>query len=247
MKARPLLDVFGAALVGSAFVALAVLEARRPLRKRVERRVDRVPENALLGAVGALLVRGVIVPWVAATAESAFTARFALIRNLPIGAPARAAVSFLALDYSMYLWHRLNHAAPPLWRFHRLHHADRDLDTTTAFRFHPGELLASAPVRVAQTALVGPSPRLALVYEVCMQLATTFHHSNLALPAGLDRALSWAIVTPRMHGIHHSSARDEQDSNWGGHPFVLGPPARNPSSRRAPGSVDDRPRRAGGG
>ena len=92
--------------------------------------------------------------------------------------------------------------------------ADPDLDLSTGFRFHPGEVAISAFFRVLQVAALGITPRVYLAYEFVFQLATFFHHSNLRLPMGVERVLNWAIVTPRMHGIHHSNYRDEADSNY---------------------------------
>jgi sterol desaturase/sphingolipid hydroxylase (fatty acid hydroxylase superfamily) len=110
--------------------------------------------------------------------------------------------------------HRMNHGVPVLWRFHRVHHTDLELDLTTAFRFHAGEIAASIAFRAAQAAIVGASPRTALLYEVCLQSATAFHHSNIRLPEAIERALNKIFVTPRMHTVHHSIEEREVSSNW---------------------------------
>jgi sterol desaturase/sphingolipid hydroxylase (fatty acid hydroxylase superfamily) len=120
----------------------------------------------------------------------------------------------LLLDYTMYVWHRLNHRVPLLWRFHLVHHTDLDLDVSTALRFHAGELLLSCGWRAAQVAVIGPSVALVLVFEVVFETATAFHHSNWRLPRALDRALAAVVVTPRMHGVHHSTRQAETNSNW---------------------------------
>jgi sterol desaturase/sphingolipid hydroxylase (fatty acid hydroxylase superfamily) len=117
------------------------------------------------------------------------------------------------MDYTTYLWHRLNHAAP-LWRFHAVHHTDLDLDASTAARFHVGELVASVAARAVQVLVVGVSPGGALVWEVAELLAAEFHHSNLRLPVSIERPLACVFVTPRMHGIHHSIVERETSSNW---------------------------------
>ena len=122
--------------------------------------------------------------------------------------------SVLALDYSMYLWHRALHRVSALWRFHSVHHADVDLDASTALRFHVGELAASLPFRCAQVSLLGVSANVALGYEVAMQVAAIFHHSNTRLPVALEQWVGLVVVTPRMHGLHHSIETRELHSNW---------------------------------
>ena len=123
-------------------------------------------------------------------------------------------IAFLLLDYTNYLWHILNHKIPLLWRFHLVHHTDHDLDITTAFRFHFGELIGSVFFRGAAVFLIGVSPAIVLVYEIIFEAATQFHHSNMRLPFRFEKILNKLIVTPRMHGIHHSVVQNERDSNY---------------------------------
>lgn len=123
-------------------------------------------------------------------------------------------IAFLLLDYSNYIWHILLHKLPILWRFHLVHHTDLDLDLTTAFRFHFGEMIGSVLFRGAAIVLIGASPVMVLVYEIAFEGATQFHHSNTKLPFRLEKILNFLFVTPRMHGIHHSMIRKETDSNY---------------------------------
>src|SRR5262249_18240245 len=109
----------------------------------------------------------------------------------------------------------LNHKIPWLWRFHNVHHIDPDLDVTTGFRFHFGEVLLSTAFRVVQVGLIGMSLRTFATYELVFQAETLFHHSNLRMPIRFERLLTRLIVTPRMHGIHHSQVRRETNSNFG--------------------------------
>ena len=120
----------------------------------------------------------------------------------------------MLLDYGSYRWHKLNHRLPLLWRFYQVHHADLDLDVSTALRFHIGEVLISDIYRGGWALLAGVSPRLVLLYEIIFEAATNFHHTNLKLPERTDRSLANFIVTPRMHGIHHSVVKRETDSNY---------------------------------
>jgi sterol desaturase/sphingolipid hydroxylase (fatty acid hydroxylase superfamily) len=125
-----------------------------------------------------------------------------------------AAIAMLVSDYSNYLWHILNHRIPLLWRFHLVHHTDLDLDLSTATRFHFGELIGSVFFRGAFVFLSGALPLTVIIYEIIFESATMFHHSNTRLPIQFEKALNKVIVTPRMHGIHHSIIKNEADSNY---------------------------------
>ena len=214
MNHAPVLNVVGGAVLTGVFLLLLLLETRFALRPRVQNRWQRLIINGAVAATTLLVVRLVSIPivlWVATQAEQA---RFGLVYWLPLPPLARPLVALLLLDYTLYLWHWLNHRVPFLWRFHHVHHTDLDLDVSTAVRFHFGELLLSVFWRSAQVALIGVGPVLTLIYEIVLETATEFHHSNLRLPAGLERALNRVLVTPRMHGIHHSSVERETNSNW---------------------------------
>lgn len=121
----------------------------------------------------------------------------------------------ILLDFLIYWWHRLNHEAPLLWRFHEIHHLDRFLDTTTALRFHFGEVLLSALVRAGAIAVLGLPVLSVLAFETLLLAATIFHHSNLRLPAGLERRLARVVITPSIHWVHHHRVRRDTDSNYG--------------------------------
>jgi len=123
-------------------------------------------------------------------------------------------VAVVLLDYTLWFWHFANHRVPFLWRFHSVHHVDRDMDVSTGIRFHFGELGLSVFFRAAQVALIGADPPAVVLWQSLLFLSVLFHHSNTRLPSGLERALVRIVVTPRMHGIHHSNYRNETDSNW---------------------------------
>jgi sterol desaturase/sphingolipid hydroxylase (fatty acid hydroxylase superfamily) len=120
----------------------------------------------------------------------------------------------LLLDFLIYWWHRANHRLPFLWRFHEVHHLDRFLDVTTAVRFHFGEVILSALARAGVIALFAIPLSSVLVFETLVLAGAAFHHSNLKLPAGLERALSWLVVTPAIHWVHHHRIRRDTDSNY---------------------------------
>ena len=202
--------------VGAVIVLAALFgaETRTPLRHRVRPRGERLAVNAAIAVIAALVVRLAVVPVGLVVAGAAERGGFGLLHWLAAPAAVTWTAALLLLDYTMYLWHRLNHRVPALWRFHLVHHTDLDLDVSTALRFHAGELLLSCGWRAAQVAAIGPPIALVLVFEMVFEAATAFHHSNWRLPPALDGALASIVVTPRMHGIHHSTLEAETNSNW---------------------------------
>ncbi|MGH7945722.1 MAG: sterol desaturase family protein [Opitutaceae bacterium] len=170
--------------------------------------------NLGLGALNALLVAAIFAGlWLAAT-EWAMAHRFGLLQWVDVPGALRWPLGILLLDAWMYFWHRLNHTAPFLWRFHRLHHADRAMDVTTASRFHTGEIVLSSVLRVPVLALIGCRIEELAIYELLLFAVVQFHHANIGLPARLDRVLRAVIVTPSLHKVHHSVVRAECDSNY---------------------------------
>lgn len=123
-------------------------------------------------------------------------------------------LAVLLLDYTLYLWHVSTHKVPFLWRFHLVHHIDLDLDSSTAFRFHFGEILISVVWRAMQILFIGASPDAVKIWQFILFPAVLFHHSNIKLPMELEEKLSRLFITPRLHGIHHSAVQAETDSNW---------------------------------
>jgi sterol desaturase/sphingolipid hydroxylase (fatty acid hydroxylase superfamily) len=130
--------------------------------------------------------------------------------------PALAfAITFVAFDIFHFLLHRLLHWVPWFWRFHAIHHSDPEFDSTTHFRHHPLEEVITTTFYLGFVWAVGPDPFGLVCASTAHQLSSIFNHSNIALPPVLDRALRWVFVTPDMHRIHHSSRREEIDSNFG--------------------------------
>lgn len=124
-------------------------------------------------------------------------------------------ISFIALDLVIYGQHVVFHKIPLLWRLHQVHHTDRDIDVTSGLRFHPIEIILSLIPKSVAILILG-APALAVIgFEIALNGAAMFNHSNVALPAGVDRLLRLVIVTPDMHRVHHSVARTETDSNYG--------------------------------
>jgi sterol desaturase/sphingolipid hydroxylase (fatty acid hydroxylase superfamily) len=124
-------------------------------------------------------------------------------------------LSVVILDLAIYLQHVLFHAVPALWRLHRMHHADLDIDVTTGLRFHPIEIGLSILIKFAVIAVLGVPAAAVLIFEVLLNATSMFNHSNVRIPAGIDRVLRWFVVTPDMHRIHHSILSRETNSNFG--------------------------------
>lgn len=206
--------VAGAGLIGIGALAILVGERRRPLRLATVPIVDRVPANLLLGALSVAAMAAVEGPTTRALARVVERRRIGVAQMLPLPPLARDAVGFLLMDYTTYVWHVLTHKVPVLWRLHLVHHTDRDLDASTALRFHLVDMLVSTPFRAAQVIVSGAGPRALEVWRTWFSLAVLFHHSNLRLPARWDRRLAWAFTTPRMHGVHHMAQPDLTGSNW---------------------------------
>jgi sterol desaturase/sphingolipid hydroxylase (fatty acid hydroxylase superfamily) len=202
------------ALVLGAFGALVWLERRRPLRVERESKLARSARNLAVATVGAVALRLTEAPLAESLTALVERRRWGLLKlaRLPVWLEVAGAV--VLLDYTLYLWHVLTHRVPGLWRFHVVHHIDLDLDTTTALRFHFAELLISVPWRAAQILVLGVSPLAFSVWQTLLMLSILFHHSNVRLPVELERRLNLFLVTPRMHGIHHSSLEEETNSNW---------------------------------
>ena len=204
----------GAALAAGAFGVLWWLERRRPLRREVEPKLRRGARNLAVAGLAGAAVRFVERPLTEPLARLVERRGLGLVKLLRLPVWAEVALAVALLDYTLYLWHVLTHRVPLLWRFHVVHHADLGLDASTALRFHFGEIALGAGWRAAQVLAVGASPLSLSVWQTLLLPSVIFHHSNVRLPAQAERLLNIFIVAPRMHGIHHSAAREEADSNW---------------------------------
>jgi sterol desaturase/sphingolipid hydroxylase (fatty acid hydroxylase superfamily) len=196
------------------FLLLFFLERLAPLRAARRPLFGRLMVNAGISifalATAALIVR----PAANAALGWAREEPFGLIHLVELPPAVEFVLAFLLMDLAFYYWHRANHMIPFLWRFHNVHHIDPDLDISTAFRFHFVEVALSAVFRVTQITVIGVSAWIYAAYEVVFVCATLFQHSNVRLPIALERVLNTILVTPRMHGIHHSQVRHENNSNW---------------------------------
>ncbi len=202
-------------LIVGAFGALLWLERRLPLRhSSIEPKLTRDARNLAVAALGAAALQIAERPVVEPLTQLVEQRRWGLLKRVRLPLWLEVALAVILLDYTLYAWHVLTHRAPFLWRFHVAHHADLEMDTSTALRFHFGELALSVPYRAVQVALIGVSPLALSVWQTLLFLSIMFHHSNVRLPIKTETWLNRLIVTPRMHGIHHSIVPEEIASNW---------------------------------
>lgn len=177
-------------------------------------RLVHVARNVTLGLINGVVITLWFSALVASSAQWSSIHRFGLLHWLPLPPEVHRIAGFIAFDLWMYGWHRANHLMPFLWRFHRVHHSDAALDTSSAYRFHMGEMLISTILRLAVIPLLGIPLKELVLYEIILQPVILFHHSNIALPEVWDRWLRILVVSPNMHRVHHSDLPMETNSNY---------------------------------
>jgi len=214
MKAKRVPMWVSGPLVLGAFGLLLWLERRRPLRPAVESKTTRVARNLGMAAAGALALQLTEKPVTGLLTALVERRHWGVLKRARLPVWMEVPLAVMLLDYTLYLWHVLAHRVPWLWRFHLVHHVDLDLDVSTGLRFHFGELALTVVWRAGQIVLIGVSPLSLSVWYTALFLSVMFHHSNVRLPMATEKWLNRFIVTPRMHGIHHSIIRDEANSNW---------------------------------
>jgi sterol desaturase/sphingolipid hydroxylase (fatty acid hydroxylase superfamily) len=203
----------GAAL--GVFAVMALWELLAPRRASSVGRAPRWPGNLGILLLDAALVR-LMFP-VAAVGVAAIAAQrgWGLLNITPWPPVLEGLLGFLALDLTIYAQHVAFHKVPLLWRLHRMHHADLDIDVTTGLRFHPIEILLSMLLKMAVVVLIGVPALAVIAFEVVLNATSMFNHSNATMPLWLDRIVRFLVVTPDMHRVHHSILASETDSNFG--------------------------------
>ena len=196
-------------------ILMCLWEVLAPRRALTVTRIRRWPGNLSLVVLNTLLLR-ILIP-VTATGIALFadSKSWGLFNVVETPQVLAIVLSVIALDGIIYLQHVMFHALPILWRLHRVHHADLDLDVTSGSRFHPLEILISMGIKFVSILLLGVPATAVLIFEVLLNGTAMFNHANARLPLGLDRILRLLIVTPDMHRVHHSIEVDETDSNFG--------------------------------
>lgn len=214
MQLEPLTAWITVPVAAGAFLFLNWMERRRSLRRHVESKLRREARNLAVAAMSGVAVLLLEMPAMLFLGRIVAQRGGGMLQMLALPRWLEVSAALVLMDYTFYLWHILMHRVSFLWRFHVVHHADLDMDASTALRFHFGEQLISMPWRAAQVSLIGLTPLTFSIWQVAFLLSILFHHSEVNLPVEWERRVNWFIVTPRMHGIHHSIVRQETDSNW---------------------------------
>lgn len=196
-------------------LALSLWEALAPRRHLALQRGWRWASNLGLALLNTVVVRVAFTLGVVGVALQAHEQGWGLLNNVPLPYPLAVLLALLVLDLAMYAQHVLFHVVPLLWRLHRVHHADLDFDVTTGVRFHTLEIALSLAIKLAVVVALGAPPLAVLVFEIVLNATSLFNHSNIRMPAWLDRVLRLVVVTPDMHRVHHSAIRRETNSNFG--------------------------------
>ncbi len=201
------------------FGSMAALELLAPRLERPEMvgalKAKRWFTNFSILILSSMLLRLVFPAAAVGAAVYAESRGLGLFHQVSVGGLAVGIISFFILDFAVWLEHVASHKIPVLWRIHRMHHADQGFDATTALRFHPLEIILSMFWKAGVVVALGAPVISVLIFEIVLNGAAMFNHANIDIPRRLDRFLRLFIVTPDMHRVHHSSERDETDSNYG--------------------------------
>ena len=211
---KKFLKIISIPIALGTFGALVWFENRRPLRRRIESKLIHSARNLAVAGIAAVVLQLCEQPAAAPLTRLVERKNLGLLKIIRLPKFLETILAVVLMDYTLYLWHVLTHKIPFLWRFHLVHHIDRDLDASTALRFHFGELMISVLWRSAQILVIGVSPASLTAWQLFLFPSILFHHSNARLPEALEEFLQNFIVTPRLHGIHHSIVQSETDSNW---------------------------------
>jgi sterol desaturase/sphingolipid hydroxylase (fatty acid hydroxylase superfamily) len=201
-------------VIFGTFAVLTYLEKKRPLRKQIEPKRLNLSRDLAIAATAGIAVNFLEKPVTDKLTRFVEKRNFGLLKIVKLPKILEIALAVVLLDYTLYLWHVLTHKLPFLWRFHKIHHADLDLTAATAIRFHFGEITISVLFRAGQILLLGVSPKSLKIWQNLLFFNIFFHHSNIKLPKSFEKKLQKIIMTPRLHGIHHSIIEDETNSNW---------------------------------
>ncbi len=197
------------------FAAMAGWELAAPRRPQAIARRARWPANLGIVLLNSALVRLVLPAGAVGFAAWMQLQGWGLFNALQASPWIAVPAGVVLLDLAIYLQHVLFHAVPPLWRLHRMHHADTEFDVTTGARFHPLEILLSLAIKLAVIAALGPPAIAVLAFELLLNMTAMFNHANVRMPRRLDALLRLLVVTPDMHRVHHSVLAEETDSNFG--------------------------------
>jgi sterol desaturase/sphingolipid hydroxylase (fatty acid hydroxylase superfamily) len=194
---------------------MAVWEVAAPRRRLSVKRPWRWASNLALVAMNVSIVRVAIPLTAVVAAVWAESHGWGLLHLVDLPIWLEVALAVVALDLAIYAQHVMFHFVPLFWRMHLVHHADLDIDVTTGVRFHTFEIALSTLIKIGVVVALGAPALAVLVFEVLLNATSMFNHSNVRLPAWLDRLLRLVVVTPDMHRVHHSTIPRETNSNFG--------------------------------
>jgi sterol desaturase/sphingolipid hydroxylase (fatty acid hydroxylase superfamily) len=199
----------------AVLVTIALWELIAPRRQQLVGRKQRWPANLSLVAVNTLAARLLVPLLPVGMAVLAEERGIGLLQTVTFPFWLKITVSLLLLDLIIYFQHRLFHSRPLLWRLHRVHHSDMEIDVTTGNRFHPLEIVISILIKLAAVALLGAPALAVVIFEAGLNACAQFNHGNIKIPLAVDKYLRLILVTPDMHRVHHSIIPRETDSNFG--------------------------------
>ena len=207
------------AIFVSVFLVMALIELGWPKRPLIVSKRRRWLTNVGIAVAGSVVLRlmAMLAVPVAAIAAAFYAGQhhIGLLNQVSWPEWIKIVVALLVLDLAIWVQHLASHKVPLFWRLHKVHHADRDIDVTTAVRFHPVEIALSMLWKIVVVVPLGAPPLAVFLFEVILNACAMFNHANIALPARLDGIVRLAVVTPDMHRVHHSVLRREHDSNYG--------------------------------
>ena len=197
------------------FFIVALGEKIAPRRNLLKSRFKRWISNLGMQIIDVVVLRLVFPVFPVGLAVICAQRGWGLLNYYPITPLPALIIGVLALDFVIYLQHRMFHFVPVFWRVHMVHHTDEDIDVTTAVRFHPLEIILSLLFKIAAVAAIGAPPLSVLIFEVMLNGASMFNHGNIRIPLYFDRVIRMILVTPDMHRVHHSVVVRETNSNYG--------------------------------
>lgn len=197
------------------FGVIAAWEVIAPRRKLIASKSARWINNLGVIIINTMILRLIFPAAVVGFAAYVETQGWGVLNNLKSPVVFSVIVSVILMDAIIYFQHVMFHAVPILWRLHRVHHADLDIDATTGVRFHPIEIILSMLIKMAAVLILGPPVVAVVIFEVLLNASSIFNHGNIYMSKQVDKFLRWFVVTPDMHRVHHSIEVDETNSNFG--------------------------------
>lgn len=202
-------------LYWGGLIFFLIFELLLPYRPSTVSKLRRWINNLVLSLFNSVVLNLIFSSAVIRTAIYVQSNNLGVLNLIELPVWLKILVTVMFMDFMLYVWHLLNHEMPFLWRFHRVHHSDLNMDVSSATRFHIGELAISAVIKISLVFFLGASPVGVLIFESVIVFCAQFHHSSLIVPKWFE-AIFWTLfVPPSMHRIHHSVVIKERDSNYG--------------------------------